>query len=369
MWFSCHHCKCHSVMWCHMLYSCSCYTVAATVYTTVLCIAACCTVVHVVQLLPFCMPVFCVAKCRTVATTETATVYATVLCVAACRAVAHVAQLLPLCMPQCSVLLRAVQLLMLYSCCHCVCQCSVLPHTVQLLMLYSCCHFVCQCSVLPHAMQLPMLYSCYNCVCHSVMCCHMPYSCCHYVGHSIMCCRICHTAASCGIIAAILYASVRCCHIPYSCSCCTVATTVYATVLCCHHNCVYHSVMCCRLPYSFFMLYSCCHCVHQFSALLHAVQFLHVVQLLPFCTPVFCVVMCHTAAATVYATRLRVTVATVLPHVIQLLHVIRFLLSVMCCCMLYSCCHCVCQYSVLLHAVPQISLQAKDIGVCACLRC
>ena len=55
----------------------------------------------VVQWLPFCMPGFCVATCHCPCCTVAATVYATVL---------------GMC------LLCAIQLLRLYSCCHCVCQ-------------------------------------------------------------------------------------------------------------------------------------------------------------------------------------------------------------------------------------------------------
>ena len=57
-----------SVLCSHVPYSSPHCTIAATVYATVLCVAA-------------------------------ATVYATVLSVAACRTVAYVVQLLPLCMP------------------------------------------------------------------------------------------------------------------------------------------------------------------------------------------------------------------------------------------------------------------------------
>ena len=63
----CRHFKCYSVKCCHMLYSGSCCKVAATVL--------CCRMLYSEQLLPFCMPVFCVATCCTVCCTVAATVY------------------------------------------------------------------------------------------------------------------------------------------------------------------------------------------------------------------------------------------------------------------------------------------------------
>ena len=68
-----------SVLGCHMSYSCSCCVVTATVYATVLCVAVCCTVAHVVQLLSLCMPVFCVAAYHCQCCTVAATVYTAVL--------------------------------------------------------------------------------------------------------------------------------------------------------------------------------------------------------------------------------------------------------------------------------------------------
>ena len=126
MLYSCCHCVCHSVKCCRMLYSHSCCTVNAILYASVLCC-------HV----PYSCP------CCTVA----ATVYSTVLCVAACRVVASC----------CTVhaIVYAVQLPMLYSCCHCVfhsVMCCRMP--CSCFMLYSSCHCVCRCSVLPRSVQL-----------------------------------------------------------------------------------------------------------------------------------------------------------------------------------------------------------------------
>ena len=91
-----------------------------------------CTVAHVVQLLPLFMPVFCDAMCRTVA----CTVYATVLCVAVqlytvallcmpqCYVLMHAVQSL-----------HVVQSLPFCVLVFCVAMCCTVSHVLQLLPL------------------------------------------------------------------------------------------------------------------------------------------------------------------------------------------------------------------------------------------
>ena len=145
MLYSCCHCVCQCSVLPRYV---KLHAVAAIVYTTVLCVAACCTVE---QLLPFCIPVFCVATCHTVCRTVAATMYATVLCVTACRKLLHIVQLLPFCMP---VL--------------CVAVCREVTHVVQLMPFCMPVFCVSMCRTVAHVVHY---------VCHGVMCCRMPCSC------------------------------------------------------------------------------------------------------------------------------------------------------------------------------------------------
>ena len=365
------HCVCHSVICCRMPYSCSCCTVAAIMYATVLSVAACRTVAHVAQLLPLCIPVFRVATCRSVVYSCCHCVCHSVMCcrlpcscfmlyndVILCASVLcyHMlyscVRLLLLCMPQCYVLMHTVQLLhvvqLLLFCVlvFCVATCCTVAHVVQLLLLYmpQCC--VSASHTVLHVVQLLplcipvfciatchtvffMLYSHCQFICqHSSLSCavqllllHMPQC---YVSPPPCCCMPCSSfmlyssshSAACRTVAAIVHANVLGCRMSYSCSCCTVTAAVYATVLCVVAATVY-ATQCYVLSYAV------------------------VVQWLPFCMPGFCVAMCRcpccTVAATVYATVLGMCLLCA----IQLLR-------------LYSCCHCVCQYFFSLHAVQSL---------------
>ena len=146
---------------------------------------------------------------------------------------------------------------------------------------------------------------------------------------TVLSANACCTVASCCTVVAILCASVLCCHVLYSCPCCPVAATVYAM--------------------SGHMPYSCCNSIFQFSALRHAIQFSSRCTVTAI---LYTSVVCHTAAATAYATMLCVT-TIVLPHAMQLLHVVQFQPQ---CCMLYSFCHCVCQCSGLSHVIQLLPL-------------
>ena len=136
----------------------------------------------------------------------------------------------------------------------------------------------------------------------------------------VLCVAACHAVASCCTVDAILYISVLCCHVPYSCPCCTLS-----------------------MPWCY--------------VLPHAMQLLHVVQLMPFCISVFCVATCRTvahvatmyatvlcvASTTVYATVLSVAACHTVAHVVQL---VPFCMPVFCvttcCTVVHSCCYCVC---------------------------
>ena len=133
------------------------------------------------ELLPLCMPWWlCIAACHEVASCCTVDAFCIpVFCVPTCCTVAHVVQLLPLCMPQCYVLPRAVQLLHV----------GRFLHVGQLMPFCMSVFCVATCHIVAHVVQLLPL------VCHSVKCCRMPYS------------RLCCT------VAAIVYASVLCCHV------------------------------------------------------------------------------------------------------------------------------------------------------------
>jgi len=99
--------------------------------------------------------------------------------VQACCTIAHVVQLLPSCIPQRYILPHAIQLLILLWVAAC--------HTVA-----SCCVAVAIANATYSVVYYRMLYSCCHCACHNIMCCCMPYSCfrlyshCHCVCHSVV---------------------------------------------------------------------------------------------------------------------------------------------------------------------------------------
>ena len=139
---------------------------------------------------------------------------------------------------------------------------------------------------LPPLLQSPWVVPFHVASCHTVLplCmlqCYVLPHCCH---RSVICCRMSYSCCHC----------VTCYHMPYSC------LMSYS----CYH-CVYNSVMYCCMQYS-------CHCCECYMWP-HAVQLLHVVQLLPPCMPqcYLCVAACCivalrcttcTVTATVYAT-------------------------------------------------------------------